>query len=158
VQRFVQGGIDGYVDRLFVRGLPVEAIERIDWRDPAMTGVDGSGGGAYGVDQLLATIGNDNELAAQVASTFLQVRAELRARLRAAAAAEDAVALTNAAHELKGMAAMIGAERLSLAAKTLEQAGRGGNRAAFTDAALLAGLDDEWGRVARVLEALTPRD
>jgi len=123
-----------------------------------MTAVDESGGGAYGVDRLRATIGDDDELLAQVASTFLQVRTGLRARLRDAATVADAAALARAAHELKGMAGMIGAERLSLAAKTLELAGRGGNRAAYTDPALLAELDDEWERVARALEAIAPRD
>lgn len=113
--------------------------------------------GAYGVDRLKAVVGDDTELMAQVASAFLQVRPGLQVRLRGAAAAADAKAVADAAHELKGMAGMIGAERLALAAKTLEHAGRGGDRAVFTDPALLAELDAQWEQVTRALEAIAPR-
>jgi HPt (histidine-containing phosphotransfer) domain-containing protein len=123
-----------------------------------MTRGSESDAGAYGVDRLKATVGDDDQLAAQVAGAFLQVGPGLHARLRDAATAADAAAFASAAHELKGMAGMIGAERLALAAKTLEQAAKGGNRAAFTDPALLAQLDEEWERVTRVLEAIVPRN
>jgi HPt (histidine-containing phosphotransfer) domain-containing protein len=156
-ERSLPVGIDCDIgERILVLWLD-EEIERIDPEDLKMTRGGGSDAGAYGVDRLKGVVGDDDQLAAQVAGAFLQVRPELQARLRDAAAAADAAAFAGAAHELKGMAGMIGAERLALAAKTLEQAAKGGNRAAFTDPALLAELADEWERVARVLEAIVPR-
>ena len=110
--------------------------------------------GDYSAAVLRATIGDDAELAAQVAGAFLQVRPDLNARLRSAVAAADATAVANSAHELKGMAAMIGAERLAQSAKALEHAGRAGDRGVFADSGRLARLEDEWERVARVLQAL----
>lgn len=110
----------------------------------------------YSVDMLTAVTGAEGELAVQVASAFLTVCPDLRERLRAAVASGDAARVVAAAHELKGMAAMIGAERLSLAAKALEMAGRNGERESYTDTAQLARVEEEWARVAESLQTLMP--
>ncbi len=112
--------------------------------------------GEFSATALTATIGDDAELIASVAGAFLHVRDDLRARLKGAVAVADADAVTHAAHELKGMAGMIGASRLAQAAKALEMAGRAGDRAALTDTERLARLEVEWDRVARVLQSLLP--
>ena len=112
--------------------------------------------GEFSATALTATIGDDAELIASVAGAFLQVRDDLRVRLNGAVAAADADAVTHAAHELKGMAGMIGASRLAQAARSLEMAGRAGDRAALADPDRLASLEVEWERVARVLQSLLP--
>jgi HPt (histidine-containing phosphotransfer) domain-containing protein len=118
--------------------------------------MDGTPDGDFTAAVLMATIGDDAELAAGVASVFLQVHDDLHARLRRAVGSADADAVTRAAHELKGMAGMIGASRLAQAAKALEAAGRAGDRAALADAGRLASLEVEWDRVARALRVLVP--
>jgi len=121
-----------------------------------MTQADEAMGNEYSLDMLTAATGAEGELAVQVASTFLRVGPDLRERLHAAVAGADANGVVAAAHELKGMAAMIGAERLSLAAKALEMAGRNGEREFYSDPAPLARIEDEWVCVADTLKALTP--
>jgi len=113
---------------------------------------------AYSVDQLKAVLGDDSdELAAQIAAAFMTVRDDLQRRLRTAVTAADATAVAAAAHELKGMSAMIGAAQLSMAALTLEEAARTGDRTVYADATRLQAIESRWDQVAQVLQPLLDR-
>ncbi len=110
----------------------------------------------FTLDALKERIGNDMDLAAQIAVAFLQVRGDLGARMRSALAEGDAARISDTAHELKGMAATIGAERLALAAKEIEMAARAADPGVYADPARQRFVEEEWTRVADTLAAVVP--
>jgi HPt (histidine-containing phosphotransfer) domain-containing protein len=97
----------------------------------------------YEIDHLLAVVEQDDELARLVAAQFLALGDSLPERLHAALAACEATAAARVAHEIKGMAAMLGAERLAAAASAVESGA--------VTAPPLAALQEEWRRVGRRL-------
>jgi HPt (histidine-containing phosphotransfer) domain-containing protein len=99
----------------------------------------------YELAHLLEVVDSDAELARLVAAQFLAQGNRLPERLAAALAAQQPVAAARVAHEIKGMAAMLGAQRLAAAALVIERT---------ADAApSLAALNDEWACVVRCLSA-----
>ncbi len=74
------------------------------------------------------------------------------ARLRQAAVAGDAEALTLEAHTLKSSSASLGAQSLSALAKRLEELGRAGDLAALTQDIVL--FEEQYGVVKATLEKL----
>ncbi len=75
---------------------------------------------------LLARLMGDEELLASVAARFLPDMAHLLSQLDAALEAQDALALARHAHALKGSAATVGGQALSLLAGELERCARDG--------------------------------
>jgi HPt (histidine-containing phosphotransfer) domain-containing protein len=105
-----------------------------------------SPGSDYRIDHLLAAVEHDDALARLVASQFLALGDSLPERLAVAWTARDGVAASRLAHEIKGMASMLGAQRLASAAGAVEHA-------VPAAASPLAALHDEWQRVGRCLNA-----
>lgn len=103
----------------------------------------------FRLDDLRTAVGGDNALAGRVAVAFINVKVELRDRLTKAARGRDATTLASAAHELKGMASMIGARQLAALAAQLDARARAGD---VGDAeSTLSLIEKEWDAVARAL-------
>jgi HPt (histidine-containing phosphotransfer) domain-containing protein len=82
----------------------------------------------------IANLAGDRTLYAQVLEVFLEDVSTQTSGLAAAIAAADHGAARRLAHTLKGMAATVGAERLSLRALALEQACKAADAAAIAAA------------------------
>jgi HPt (histidine-containing phosphotransfer) domain-containing protein len=76
------------------------------------------------VEGFLERVGDDRELAKELATLFLQETPRLLAATAQAAADKDPRALANAAHAIKGSAANFSAPRCVQAAAALERIGR----------------------------------
>ncbi len=83
-------------------------------------------GGAFAFDMLLAAVVGNQALAERVARECLKLMPSLQARMAQALSDSNRQALAAAAHQLRGMAANMGAKQLSLVAATLET-GAGGD-------------------------------
>jgi HPt (histidine-containing phosphotransfer) domain-containing protein len=97
----------------------------------------------YTTDHLLAAVEHDDVLARMVAGQFLALGENLPERLAVALAARDTSAASRLAHEIKGMAAMLGAQRLASAAHAIERE--------VLPASPPTVLLEEWRRVSRRL-------
>ncbi len=84
-------------------------------------------------------MGGLSDLYASILGRFLDDSAGTCARLRAAVASDDTLAVHHEAHSFKGLAAMCGAARVAEAAAALEDAARAGKRGEF--ATLFARID-----------------
>lgn len=100
---------------------------------------------AYEQADMLAAVEGDVQIARLAAQQFLAQGEALPDRLRAALEAGDAVQVARLAHEIKGMASMLGANALAAQAAALEGAPHG------LQAADAEPLRREWRAVARVL-------
>src|SRR3954466_10493488 len=80
--------------------------------------------------QVLARVGGDRELLAEISRLFVDDAPQHLQRIRAAIDARDSDALRRAAHSLKGAAANFDAHGVVNAARTFEQMGR---NASFDD-------------------------
>lgn len=112
----------------------------------------------YSADTLHHAVGGNAQLAQRVAEAFLRVRPELEARLTAAVHSRDSAAAKRAAHELRGMAGMMGAAQLAQTATALEAHALkpGADLTSDEVADLLRDLTEEWDGVARNLSPLAP--
>jgi len=81
-------------------------------------------------DEVLARVGGDRELLAEISRLFVDDAPTHLKRIRAAIDACDGEALRRAAHALKGAAANFDAAKLVDVARSLEEIGRNGNFAA----------------------------
>jgi HPt (histidine-containing phosphotransfer) domain-containing protein len=82
---------------------------------------------AIDFDYLLSVCGDDEELAQELVSDFLELFPGQLAEVRAAASAGDAVAVRSAAHRLKGSCLAVGANALGEILRQCEDAAREGN-------------------------------
>jgi HPt (histidine-containing phosphotransfer) domain-containing protein len=112
----------------------------------------------FSADALQRAVGGNVELARRVAEAFLRIRPELQARLTGAVRAQDLSAARRAAHELRGMAGMMGAKQLAQTATAIEArtADPQADWASGDAAVLLRDLNTEWEAVVRVLGPLAP--
>ncbi len=94
----------------------------------------------------------DVELLHEVAALFLDDCPRRLVDLRDAGARQDAKALDNAAHSLKGSAGNFGAEAAVAAAERLEQMARAGDLSHAAEACIA--LEEEIGRLCKALERL----
>ncbi len=77
-------------------------------------------GGAFTFDRLLGAVMGNRVLAERVARECLKLMPSLQARLTQALAQQQRKDLAEVAHQLRGMAATMGATQLASAATTLE--------------------------------------
>jgi histidine phosphotransfer protein HptB len=85
--------------------------------------------------------GDDEEMLAELLVLFRDSSASDLARINEGLAAEDAVAVADAAHSIKGASASLGVEGVRKIAAELEKQGRGGDLSQGKElAAQLAGL------------------
>jgi CheY-like chemotaxis protein len=155
-QRLLALGFDGYISKPFAeRDLVAEAGRVLG--KPALA----PGGAAdtaawpaesYRFEHLLARVDGNAVVARKVATTFARVRGALRARLDAAATAADAARLQEVAHEIKGMAGALGAQRLQALAAALETELRAGRWQAIDR--LRAQVDQAWQQVDAALDSI----
>jgi CheY-like chemotaxis protein len=157
-QRLLALGFDGYISKPFAeRDLVAEAGRVLG--KPALA----PGGAAdtaawpaesYRFEHLLARVDGNAVVARKVAATFARVRGALRARLDAAATAADAARLQEVAHEIKGMAGALGAQRLQALAAALETELRAGRWQAIDR--LRAQVELAWQQVDAALDSIAP--
>ena len=155
-ERFLASGFDGYISKPFSPAQLVEEIHRLGSLAPSVT-TPAPDAAAFTLEAMKAAIGGDTAFIKQVASAFLEVRPGIAQRLRAAIAAGDPRAAAEAAHELKGMSAMLGAARLAATAAQLEQRARAGDAAALTERALIDDLEGEWHGVTALLQGVADK-
>ncbi|MGV1098302.1 Hpt domain-containing protein [Thiovibrio sp. JS02] len=95
----------------------------------------------------LEQAGDDEEMLAELLVLFRDSSAADMERIRDGLSREDAVAVADAAHSIKGAAASLGVAGVRRVAAEMEKTGRGGDLAALARqvpelADLLAALDD----------------
>lgn len=110
-----------------------------------------SEGDAFSMGVLRAAVAGNQGLAERVAHAFLTIKPELQSRLSHALQTRDLHTASRAAHELRGMAGMMGARQLALAAAAIEASAE--NAAAERLAEMQATLVFEWDAVAAALRA-----
>ncbi len=103
-------------------------------------------------DALLANLGGDRDLLAEIAGLFLKSYPNLVLEMRGAVTRNDATALASAAHALKGSVALFGVSSATDAAQRLETSARSGNLSAAPSD--LATLEAEINRLVPNLDAL----
>jgi HPt (histidine-containing phosphotransfer) domain-containing protein len=107
------------------------------------------------LNQLVASYGDDPELIAEVAGTFIESAPEMLQSIREAFASGDAAGVRMAAHTLKSNAATFGAIRLSELSRELEALARSGSLEGTAD--LLARIEGEYESVRIALETVRER-
>ncbi len=110
-----------------------------------------SDGEAFTFDRLLGVVMGNQTLAERVARECLKLMPPLQARLAQALSGNNRQELAAVAHQLRGMAATMGAKQLSLVAATLETGAEGDSfeRLAQVHAQMLGA----WRAVEAVLSA-----
>ncbi|PSQ96940.1 MAG: Hpt domain-containing protein [Bacteroidetes bacterium SW_9_63_38] len=103
-------------------------------------------------DALLALVDGDSEFLGSLVDTFLRDCSSYLNDIRTAVEEDDADALQQEAHGLKGAAANMQADAAQAAARRLEDIGRTGDLARAPDA--LAQLEEEVERLEPALKAL----
>lgn len=110
---------------------------------------------AFDAEQLEAITGGDPEFEREILEEYLATAPHDIARLKQAAGAADAAAVSAAAHALKGASATIGAKGLAAVALELELAGKSGQLGGVAEA--LARLDLQWDDLATFLRSRLAR-
>ncbi len=153
----LEAGADGYLAK------PVRQIELVNLIDELIGGRDpgaptlapepGRADAAIDDEGVLARVGGDRDLLAELVGMFRQESPAALKDLREAIAHGDAPRLERAAHKLRGSLVAFGAGPAAQAALALETLGRQGTvNAAETP---LRDLEREIGRLTRELERLT---
>ena len=121
-ERCLAAGMDEYLTKpLDPRQLCLLVEEMAAGRPPAAP----DPGAVAGVSlQVLARVGGDRELLAEISRLFVDDAPRHLARIRQALDARDGDALLRAAHGLKGAAANFDADAVVAAARALEEIGR----------------------------------
>jgi signal transduction histidine kinase/CheY-like chemotaxis protein len=130
-ERCLDAGMDDYLSK------PLRPAELFDALDRVRPGSAGAGRAVASdvsaadppldLKALLAEVGGDAQLFAELADLFAQDAPRRLADIREALLRRDARALEHAAHALKGSAANFGAKDTVAAAARLESLGRGGD-------------------------------
>ena len=121
-ERCLAAGMDEYLTKPLDPKVLCQLVEQVaagqataDVDDAPTTGVS---------LQVLARVGGDRELLAEISKLFVEDAPRHLERIRAALDARDGDALRRAAHGLKGAAANFDAEGVVSASRTLEEIGR----------------------------------
>ena len=119
-ERCLAGGMDEYLTKPLDSRLLCVLVE-------SLAGVTTRGGGEASLpvpDRVLARVGGDRQLLAEISRLFVADAPQHLERIRAALDARDAESLRRAAHGLKGAAANFDADGVVTAARELEDMGR----------------------------------
>ena len=110
------------------------------------------GGQLLDKDAALSRVGGDEELLRELASLFLNDYPQTLEQLRTSVANQEAGAVERLAHGLKGSVSNFGANEVFVAARTLEESGRGGAMDQVEES--FRKLETALGRLKPELEAL----
>jgi HPt (histidine-containing phosphotransfer) domain-containing protein len=120
-ERCLDAGMDEYLTKPLDPRQLCALVEQIAEGRPSASSVPHADGVSLDV---LARVGGDRELLAEISRLFLDDAPRHLERIRAALDARDGESLRRAAHGLKGAAANFDAEGVVAAARTLEEIGR----------------------------------
>jgi HPt (histidine-containing phosphotransfer) domain-containing protein len=117
--------MDDYVSKPFRPHELFAAVERVT---PVTDGAEARGdlSPAFNRDEALRNVGGDDAILAEMVELFATECPKQMAEISAAYEAGDSVALSRAAHTLKGSVSLFGAEQARAAAQRLELLGREG--------------------------------
>ena len=153
-ERCLQAGMDGYLSKpVHAPDLVEVLIHHTGHNDPAPAPVTESppaSGPVFDREQVLANLGDDEDLLAQLMVMYSEDEPRLLADVEAAVTAGDAEALHGTAHALKGAVSNFCASRAQAKAQQLERMGRERNLAQAPAALLelqheLAALREAFG-------------
>ncbi len=135
-ERCLDAGMDEYLTKPLDSRRLCEIVEALaDGHVPPRSTADApSDGGIELSAQVLARVGGDRQLLAEISRLFVDDAPNHLQRIQSAIESRDAEALRRAAHALKGAAANFEAESVVAAARALEEIGRD-NRFDDADAA-----------------------
>ena len=131
-ERFLEGGMDGYISKPVKFEDLFDAIEQLG---VVPNGGDGASRDASAVERVfdhkkaLASLDGDTDLLCEVIDIFLETCPELLDAVRKAVEKRDAEAVERAAHSLKGAVATLSALDAAATAQRLETMGREGGLA-----------------------------
>jgi two-component system sensor histidine kinase/response regulator len=125
-ERCLASGMDGYLSKPVDPHLLYAAVEQQQQATAAPASAEPATV-VFDADALLARVGGDRELMADVVRLFLEDYPDRLANIAAAIDARDANALRVAAHALKGAAGNLGAVAVYEATSALEQIGADGH-------------------------------
>jgi CheY-like chemotaxis protein len=148
-ERCLQAGMDEYLTKPLDSRLLCALVESL----AAGEGEPASGALLSVSDEVLARVGGDRQLLAEISKLFVDDAPLHLQRIRQAIDARDGDALRRAAHGLKGAAANFDAAGVVTAARTLEEMGKN-NQFAGDEAAWLV-LFTETERLISVLRTVT---
>src|SRR5207302_4611790 len=148
-------GMDEYLSKPLDSRRVCETVESAAAGQPAPASSGDVGDGALDYPAVLARVGGDTQLLADVSRLFIEEVPGQLHEIRTALDAQNAEALRRAAHALKGAAANFDAAALVGAARQLEEMGTTGD---FTrcDVAWRA-LNDETAELVAVLRTFAAR-
>ncbi len=159
-QRSLDAGMNDHLVKPVTPEALASAIARCLGREPASPGQDlgaptlaGASEPALNVEAMLARLGNDRDLALEVAQAMQDDLARRLVGLRQASTQRDAVALCAQAHALRGALSSVMASRATLLVKGLEASARQGSWALLDKALPL--FEAEAARVSAALAAFT---
>jgi CheY-like chemotaxis protein/HPt (histidine-containing phosphotransfer) domain-containing protein len=152
-ERCLEAGMDGYVAKPVQADELFAAIEELMPRggEPPVAEDDGAAE-AVNPASLLANVGNDPTLQADLVRMFLEDCPQTLDEIRSALAHADAAGVSRVAHRLKGELGILAARGANEAAFRLEKAGREGDLATAGEAFLV--LEREIERLEPQLAAL----
>jgi CheY-like chemotaxis protein len=164
-ERCLGAGMDDYVSKPFQpRDLFADADRHVSAPDAPPKDVDiaveapGGPSPAYDRDAALRNVGGSDAVLAEMVELFAAECPKQMAEIAAAYQAGDSVALSRAAHTLKGSVSLFGAEGAKAAAQRLELIGRENKLSEYQQAwAELQAHIDELQRALRALESVSPR-
>ena len=160
-ERCIAAGMDDYVPKPITPGELFTAIERVRTASQSMPITHGGDEDAAAVaadhpvfdkEKFLRQILDDWDILAEVVDLFVEQSPARLSALRAAVAGQDCVALSEAAHALKGSARNFYAEPAAQSAAHLEQLGRAGRLDGASE--WIATLEMELERLSAALVAL----
>jgi signal transduction histidine kinase/CheY-like chemotaxis protein len=143
-ERCLAAGMDEYITKPLDSRRLCDLVERMAGFEPPPPAPPEPTPAAVS-DEVLARVGGDRELLAEISRLFVDDAPTHLKRIRAAIDAGDADALRRAAHALKGAAANFDAADLVAVARALEEIGRSGD---------FAGLDAAWSALTRETDRL----
>jgi PAS domain S-box-containing protein len=164
-ERCLAAGMDDYVSKPFRPRELFQAVERSSAAnsssdDPESIAAQAHGGSApiFNRDEALRNVGGDEAILAEMIELFSAECPKQMANIAAAYQTGDHVALSRAAHTLKGSVSLFGAEGARAAAQRLELIGRDGKMEEYPQAwDELQRHIDELLQALRTFESASPQ-
>jgi CheY-like chemotaxis protein len=147
-ERCLAAGMDDYLPKPIRKATLVAVLDRLaglSTEPPPPGPAEDPRGLRFDATEILARVGDDRELLAELVEIYRTDTPMLLARLRAAVAGGDARGVEEAAHAIKGTVGNFGAPAAAAEAAALEKMAQAGG---------LEGADEGLGRLERELQYL----